>query len=65
MGDAKQRYIRIKRPDLGGSYTVPLDDNLGVLRDEFDGSEPGDSVVLELVEMAQEEYDALPEFEGW
>jgi len=35
------------------------------IKDEFDGAEIGDEVVLELCEMTREEIDTLPEFDGW
>ena len=31
----------------------------------FDGADPGDAYRVELVEMTQVEYDALPEFDGF
>lgn len=36
----------------------------GLLEAEFDNADPGFSVRLEVVEISDEEYDALPEFEG-
>jgi hypothetical protein len=32
---------------------------------ELADSEPGDQIQIEVVEMSEEEFAALPEFEGW
>jgi len=32
---------------------------------EFDGAELGESIVVTMKNMTQEELDALPDFEGW
>ena len=60
------KFIRVTRPDLGGGgYTQKIDGASDLIDAEFDGAEIGEKIVLELVEMTQEEYDALPEFTGW
>ena len=45
-----------------GSYYSEIKE-VGDLFDEWD--EPGMTYTLELVEMSQEEFDALPEFRGF
>lgn len=34
-------------------------------KDEFDGAEDGESVLLTLTHMTEDEINNLPEFEGW
>ena len=58
----KKRYVRITL-DGGGCYAQP-EEALNVLIDEIKDSEVGAKWTVELVEMTQEEYDRLPEFEG-
>jgi hypothetical protein len=59
----KKLYPKITRPDYGGtSYIAP---DLDAAKDEMEFSEPGDVFHIEMVEMTDEEYDALPEFDGW
>lgn len=62
-------YIKITRSDTDGSYIQPLDDIQYAIDAELDGAaewgEPGTKITLELVEMSEEEYEALPEFTGW
>ena len=62
------KYIKVERSDTAGSYIEELKDIPGVLDGEFDDIEyiqPGVQVILTVVEMSQEEYEALPEFMGW
>lgn len=60
------KCVKIRRPETHGPKmwaAMPLTAFSAL--DEFDGAETGDRVELELCEMAQEELDALPEFDGW
>lgn len=61
----KEPYIEVTRPEThGGMYCVwPLKDF--DVRDELDGAEDGDSIVLTLRLMTKEEFKDLGEFEGW
>ena len=59
-----KKYVRITREGMSG-YIQPLDELATALDGEFDGAQSGDEITLELVEMEESEYEALPEFEGW
>lgn len=61
------RYVKITREDTGGCYIQPYTprDVMNVIDGEFNGAEPGDKIILELIEMTDAEYEALPEFQGW
>jgi hypothetical protein len=59
-------YLKVTRDRLiRRSYLVPMDEIGSVIAGEFDGSEIGDKVTLQLAEMTEEEYEALPDFPGW
>jgi hypothetical protein len=58
------RMYKVTHPDSGGDFCVFKDWNN--LRDaEFDGAEVGDVISIELIEMTDEEFDALGDFQGW
>jgi len=61
----KKRYVEIRR---GGGGKLMTDD-IGLLVDEvtemFMVDEVGETVTLTIVEISEEEYKNLPEFEGW
>lgn len=67
------RFIEITRSDAGGRYVQPFPPNgakrvSSILEDELDDIdylEPGTTIVFTVVEMSEEEYAKLPEFEGW
>jgi len=63
-----KKYVKIDRPEIG-SYIEEFSNLMGALAAEFDGlekyAEVGDILVLEVIEMEEEEYKKLPEFEGW
>lgn len=56
------RFVRITLTH-GGCYVQP-EDAMEVLFDEIRDSDIGAQWTLDLIEMTQEEYDRLPEFEG-
>jgi len=61
-----KRFVQITL-DGGGSYLQPIEKILDAIEAEFDGHEyceVGTKWTLEIVEMTQEDYDKLPEFEG-
>lgn len=62
------KIVKIKRPDLGGGWSA-IDphgkEGQRCLLDEIDTTEIGDHLILEVVEMDEQEFEALPEFEGW
>lgn len=59
------KYVKVTRSDVGGNYYQPLTEIGGAISGEFDGSEPGDKITLELSEMTEDEFNKLPEFQGW
>jgi hypothetical protein len=61
--DTKKVYYKLSRPDLFGDYCVfPNFDSIFF---ELDGSEVGTKFEIEIVEMTEEEFEDLGEFEGW
>ena len=59
------KYIQVTNKQLGVSYTANLDEAIGELRAVFECGDMGDVVVFKMIEMPQEEYDSLPEFDGF
>lgn len=62
------RYIRVTRNDASGGYTVDLVGLMNSIDGEFDNlqfQEVGTAITLTVVELPEEEYQALPEFMGW
>ncbi|MCU7934157.1 MAG: hypothetical protein KZQ99_04660 [Candidatus Thiodiazotropha sp. (ex Dulcina madagascariensis)] len=61
--EGKKKFMRITLHG-GGTYIQPIDQLHNAFDGDLDGAEPGDKWSLELVEMYQEEVDALPDFQG-
>lgn len=61
---AAQKYMKVTRPDFGW-VILRLDDAIEELKTSFEADEEGDQVTYEVVKMTEEEFKALPEFEGW
>jgi hypothetical protein len=61
--EGKKKYFRITRIGAG-TYIQPISELHHAFDGELDGAEIGAKWTLELIEMYQEEYDALPEFAG-
>jgi hypothetical protein len=62
------KYIKVSRSDMPGAYTNTVEGVAGCVEGELDGIEwlpAGMSITLTVVEMSEEEYAKLPEFEGW
>lgn len=59
-----EKFIEITRPGMGG-YIQPIEDLADAIDGEFNGANPGDMIILTLVDVSREEYDAMPEFTGW
>ena len=66
-GDERMKYIKITRPDINGklSYCVEPYKIGKFIQDEFEDAEIGERIILEFIEMDEDEYIELPEFEGW
>jgi len=62
---AVKRYIQIERSELGSWYSVRLEKLNENLMAEFDLMEVGDEIILKVVEMEEEEFNNLKEFEGY
>jgi hypothetical protein len=61
----KKLYLKVERPDSHpGMYCVSPLQGFDI-QAEFDSSEVGEIIYLELVEMTDEEFQALGEFDGW
>lgn len=61
-------YAKVTVMDLGTYYykISTLKNVLDEISEHAEhGFEPGDKWTIELVEMSEEEYEALPEFEGY
>lgn len=64
--DGKQRAVKVRHEILGVSYMSRLIDIRGLtIGDMLDGAPLGEKYTIELLEMTQEEFDALPEFTGF
>lgn len=62
------KFIKIERSDMAGGYTETVKNIAGAVEGEFDDInclDNGTQITLTVVEMSQEEYESLPEFDGW
>lgn len=60
-----KKKIFIKTHVHGGStYIEPIEEFPNMLGGDIENAKVGDAFTLTILEMTQEEYDALPEFEG-
>ena len=57
------KVYKVTRPDFGNQYCVFR--SWGEVESEFDGAENGDTIHVQMMEMTQAEFDALPDFSGW
>ena len=56
------KVYKVNRPD---SRNFCVFSSWARVVDEFDGAEVGYRILVTLLEMTAEEFDNLPEFEGW
>lgn len=61
--EGKKKYFKITLHG-GGSYIQPIGDLTSAIIGETDGADPGTKWTLELLEMYEEQYKTLPEFQG-
>lgn len=65
MADEVIRVVKLTRPELGHYIT----DDVGMVMEEaklhMEEDEPGDRLILEVMDISRADYDALPEFTGW
>jgi hypothetical protein len=59
----KKVYYKLSRPDLFGDCCVFP--NFDSIYFELDGAEVGTKFEIEIVEMTEQEFKDLGEFEGW
>jgi len=67
------KFIQVTRSDVGGRYVQrPANGRVAwassILEGELDDInflDPGTTITFTVVEMSEEEYAKLPEFEGW
>lgn len=64
------KFIKVERSDMGGGYIEEPSQIGSAIESEYDfggidNMEPGETITLTVVQMSQEEFDKLPEFEGW
>lgn len=61
----KNRYVKVKSVAQGSSY-IDIGTNINLL-DLLDGSYSGEDegYIISIVEMTEEEFKALPEFDGF
>lgn len=58
------RIYKFKPEQMARSCTVP-ENGLDALIDELKLANIGEKFEVEVTEMSQEDFDKLPEFEGW
>ena len=60
------KLIKVTRSDASGSYVMPLKEiDVQAEFDDIEHADPGEAVTLTVIEMTEEEYNALEEFSGW
>ena len=63
------RVIKVSRPDVSNaSYVLSVlevDKILDELDEMFTTDEPGDYIVIELLEISKEAFDNIGQFQGW
>lgn len=63
------KYIKITRSDADGAIIVSkehlLDEVNAEFLDQLDDQTLNESLILTIIEMPQEEFDKLEEFDGW
>lgn len=62
----KEKYVKQTRDGSGTYVVLKLDKNLGAcIVDDLFESDIGEKITLEVIELTEAEYNALPEFQGW
>lgn len=62
------KFIKIERSDTTGNYIEQKKDLARMIEGELDDIEyleAGTQIILTVVEMSQDEYETLSEFDGW
>ena len=55
---------KVSRPDTNPGQWV-IYGCFSEVEAEFDGAEEGDSIVVAVEEMSQQDFESLPDFQGW
>lgn len=59
-------YIKVTSSNSPSEYVMAMNEiQLDVIEAELMESKIGDTILIELVEFDEKEYEALPEFEGF
>jgi hypothetical protein len=58
------KLIKYFEKECGTILILPLEDVISSIEGFFDYADPGDKINLEMIEMSEEEYKALPESSG-
>ena len=58
------KYIQYLEEECGRKVILNLQDTLGAIPEFFENSDAGDKLHLEIIEMTEAEYKALPESDG-
>jgi hypothetical protein len=64
IDETKVRVYKVFRPDCGKQHWV-TEDWKSILDAEFDGSQDGDRIVIEIGTMTRDAIANLKDFEGW
>lgn len=64
-----KKYIKITRNNISGGYIEKIENLHSCIDSEFintiDDNNVGDSLILTIIELTEEEYNNLKEFSGW
>jgi hypothetical protein len=64
VNDKKVKAYKVTRADYPGA-SCTYSDGETLIDCEFNGAEIGDSIIVTLLEMTEEQLEMLPEFTGW
>lgn len=59
------RIMRVYKLTHSGMARCVYCTDLDVITGELDTANIGDKILIEIADMSQDEFDKLPEFEGW
>lgn len=59
------KYICVTRSDCHGGCIQSVENTLDFLKEELAEAEVGTEIKLFVQEMTPEEFEAIPEFQGW
>lgn len=65
MADEMIRVVKLTRPEHGCYVEADVGTVMEEAKLHMEEGEPGDRLILEVMDTSRAEYDALPEFTGW